>query len=192
MVYNYSKLYPVISNIIYFIILLYAIAIIIKKSSHKDKLSVILMVILAIFSILSLLAGIFSVIYHLNTPSWEVNPETKQKEQFKKSLDLDKGFALILFIYGLLVLLGLIVYTRQFKYIFLNPNFWMGIIFAILSILSYTLATTFDKKSYQCSEGDIGCFKRYQNIYNMYHSAWHLLSGFSAIFWILLINNINI
>ena len=197
MVYQYSKIYPVVSNIVYFILSIYAFGAGVKPwvchVSPKNKLNLQLFTtVLVIFSILALLAGSFSIDYHLKTPSWEANPSAKHNEGYHESLHLDMGFASTLFIYGFVALIVYMVYFKNVKGVLLNGNFWMGVFFSIASIISYIGANKFDTDSHnECDDEQLGCFKNYQTIYNMYHAAWHLLSGFSGFFWVLVICDMN-
>lgn len=192
--YRYSKLYPVLSNVIYFFLAAYIIVKTICLSRCKNKadnktyaLTIALLVIISIFIILS---GIFSIVYHMNTPGYTEIPKYGETEKYKESLSLDSGFAMTS---AIIALIALIVYSINYKSweMFMNSNFWALVAFSVVSIFSYVGAGVFWKAGYQeCEnienkqEKGTPCFKDYQTLYNMYHSSWHLFIGFAGFFWI--------
>ena len=194
--YSYSKLNPIISNVIYFILAFYSIGCVLKNSDLKlktTKYNKTVNIILITFAVLSILAGSLSINYHQHTPAFTENPEYHETEQYKVALGLDNGFALTFAFFALLIwiiyfgwsLMKLKGYDK-FNLIF-DGNFWMAILFLTLSLLSYFGAGIFWRSSKdECEDAEfLGCFKTHQKEYNVYHSFWHLFSGFAGFFWVL-------
>jgi len=196
--YTYSKLFPVISNLIYFILALYiSVKITCLNRCGISKAWPLGMTTFALglITLFLVLSGIFSILYHMNTPAFKDEPYYQDSNAYQDSLNLDSGFAMTS---SLIALIILIVYGIYFKTtdMFFNSNMYFLIVFIVLSIVSYIGAGVFWRVSYdECTieevengQNKIGkpCFRDYQNLYNMYHTSWHLFIGFAGFFWAIL------
>jgi len=195
--YFFSKLFPVLSNVIYFILGAYILfKAVYPWACLNTNLNVVnfdlkvFTTILIILSIFIFLSGSFSIYYHMHTPAYQNIPDYEESEEYKQALSLDSSFALIS---SLMALLILIVYCSYYKTtdLFRNSNFYLLVVFIALSIASYIGAGKFWKISYtECerieNNNNMGtpCFKDYQTLYNMYHTSWHLFIGFAGFVWI--------
>ena len=194
--YRYSKMFPVISNIIYFILALYISVKTVCLNSCGSKRGFPLGLTtfaLGLITVFLILAGVFSILYHMNTPAYKEEPSYQDTDRYKSALNLDSGFAMSA---SLIALIILVIYGFHYKPLdmFRNSNLYFLVIFLVLSIISYIGAGVFWNVSYdECKLADengdgnsIGkpCFKDYQNLYNMYHTTWHLFIGFSGFFWV--------
>ena len=95
--YRYSKLFPVISNLIYFVLACY----ITVKTICLNKCGIdtsptlgLITTALVILILLICLSGGFSIYYHMNTPAYHAEPRYENTRNYKESLSLDSGFAL--------------------------------------------------------------------------------------------------
>lgn len=191
--YTYSKLFPVISNVIYFFLAIYIAfrtvwlnCCITRKSTHELGM---ITFALSLLTLLLILAGIFSILYHMNTPAYTEIPHYQDTNEYEEALNLDSGFAMTSSILALIILIVYGIYYKTFD-MFKNTNFYFLIIFVALSVISKVGAGVFWNVSYEeCRhEEEIKkpCFKDYQNLYNMYHTSWHLFIGFAGFFWAIL------
>lgn len=192
------KLYPVWSNFIYFITAIYAITLSYVSFCLKYKLKFTLF---AVYGIILILTGLFSILYHMNTPSWTGNPDTKNTEKYKKYLLLDQGFALTLLIYSLLFLFGILgrriylirhnflkLFVKTFQDIPRDVNLYLSILFFVLSFIFYGMGTTHVKLTEDCKK-DV-CVGTNLDSYDIFHSNWHIFTSIALIFWISFLNNI--
>lgn len=192
------RLYPVWSNFIYFVAGLYAICV---SYSSKDE-SKLKTALFFVFGVLLTFTGGFSVSYHMNTPSWEDNPETIQNHNFKESLAIDKGFSITLIVYGLLFFFYRLFVTffahngALWKYqLFHDPNWWFSLLFIILSVVFYFLAEySFNQATGQCvkktnEEKMMNCFTDHIDVYDIFHSNWHIFTSLVGLFWITMLKN---
>ena len=195
---EFVKLYPVWSNFIYFVAGLYAffVAITFKRLSTP-------FILFLLYSILILCTGIFSIVYHLHTPSWTGKINTHKTPKFKKWLNVDVGFAISLLLYSLLFLiLRIAVFYRNHKgnfpiqQLLYNPNFFLSIIFITLSIIFFTIAGNHYSEAHSCNKhkqnnnnnNHMICFSKNLDAYDILHSNWHIFTSFALIFWISLLH----
>lgn len=186
------KKYPIWSNFLYFLAALYAgiisiSTLTIKKYTLNEK-----SIMFGIFSILLLLTGLFSIIYHIHTPSWTENPEVINTQEFNTWLNVDKAFASTLTAFALFFL-ALRIYKRRSKLIFYDSNFWFAILFIILSLTFYIIADNHGSNALDCKQKNKQklekCFNTNIDGYDIFHSNWHIFTSIAAIFWISLLNN---
>lgn len=185
------KLYPVWSNFIYFITSIYALMLSMSMSSRVD---IVKKVLFFVYSIVILLTGTFSIIYHVNTPSWTGSKDVTRTEDFKLWLKLDQSFAIILVIYSLLLLLfRLIVHKFSFYYVLKlvsNPIFVLSVLFIILSVIFYCIAHNHYEEADDCpGKNNMNnlCFHSNLDSYDIFHSNWHIFTSIALIFWISLL-----
>lgn len=196
---NQVKLYPVWSNFIYFIAGMYSLFytfVVFKNDKYNRKYERI--VLFGIFGIILIFTGIFSIIYHLNTPSWKEDPTYIQESEFKKSLNVDSSFAITTTVWALFMF-AYIIFTQYTKlgmkslFIHLiNPSFGLSILFIILSIIFYSIAHNYYTKSIECGDKNTKkgkdyielCFSQNSDAYDIFHSNWHIFTSIAAIFWI--------
>ena len=183
------KLYPVWSNFIYFVAAVYAffVAITYKRFSLNFNL-------FFIYFVLILCTGIFSIVYHLHTPSWTGKFNTHKTPKFKKWLNVDVGFAVSLLIYSILFLIVkvLIFYQKQQRIPFhqlKNPNFFLSILFIILSVVFFQIAGNHYSEAHSCNNRKnnnhfVDCFSKNLDAYDILHSNWHIFTSLALIFWI--------
>lgn len=178
------------------------------------------LVIFSVFSIWALITTVFSFIYHGLSPSSHIcNDYQFDNEEYKKALTNDEFFSQGLAI-GSFVIVGIVFFSKLTAYfrgtlnkldskIKYNPYTGiiinaidgqdiLNVIFAIGFIVGgykcFYKAVEYYKKARECkTTEDISveeCRKEYLNVYNMYHSFWHILTGFAGFFWILLVDSL--
>jgi len=174
--------FSVWSNFMYFIAAIYTFTLFLKL--HKFYLYKYIFLIL---SILIFLAGIFSILYHVHTPSFTQNRKIIDTEIYDQYLDLDQGFALTVLIFSLFALF-IITYckwpifrTIEIKCFFNNSNLYFAVLFVILSTVFYVLGGAYNKQSLNCKRQK--CFERRIDGYDIFHSNWHIFTGMTMIFW---------
>lgn len=189
---NQVKLYPVWSNFIYFIAALYAIALALKQIKWLDR------ILFFVFGVLILITGVFSIVYHLHTPSWTNNQNITETKRFKKWLSFDQSFAIVVGVYAILFLLYRILYThwyihslRNFKTfpLWLNTNFYLSLLFILLSVIFYLMANAYNHDAVNCAKHNLNCFHNNLDAYDIFHSNWHIFTSILMIFWISLLKN---
>lgn len=196
---EFVKLYPVWSNFIYFIACIYAffVAITFKSLSAKT--------LFLLYSLLIFCTGIFSIVYHLHTPSWTGKINTHKTPKFKKWLNVDVGFAVSLLLYSLLFLIIRIAMYRNrkgkfpIKQILYDPNFFLSVFFIILSIIFFSIAGNHYSEAHSCNNNQdqennnhhhrMICFSKNLDAYDILHSNWHIFTSIAIIFWISLLYN---
>lgn len=181
------KLFPVWSNFIYFIAGIYALIVSYRKS-----------IWFGVFGVLILLTGIFSIVYHVNTPSWTGEIQTTKSDEYHKWLKVDQSFAIILLIYSILFFVSRIIQlrlnlkTKMLKFV-TNNNFLLAILFLILSIIFYCMSHRHIVDASGCnataSHGKQFCIHGNLDAYDIFHSNWHIFTSIGLIFWISLMND---
>lgn len=170
-----SKVYPVWTNILYFIASCYSLYI---SRTFKDNRYYYYAFL--IYALLLLLTGIFSIIYHVNTFSFTLS---SHNETDTWSM-LDQSFAILTVVYPIL-LFFLVVYLKKRTHV--DENFFLTIVFIILSIVFYVLSShsleelhrhdcTMTPRKAKCTE------ELYK--YDIFHSNWHIFSAMAIIFWL--------
>lgn len=191
---NQLKLYPVWSNFIYFIAALYAFFIGMNTKIRLKCFSFL------IYAIIILLTGIFSIVYHLNTPSWTNNQYVNNSRKFKKWLMMDQIFAIILLLYSFFFLvfrIGQLYYHQKVSNSFLqwfkklplwrDGNFYLSILFIVLSLVFYLIASNHNHDASECQH--MNCFHNNLDAYDIFHSNWHIFTSIALLFWITLIHH---
>ena len=153
-------------------------------------------IIFYIFGILLFCTGIASIVYHLHTPSYKKDSNAINTKEFKTSLKLDQTFASISGIFALIIFIfQLIIFhycSTNKKNIIKHPifrdgNFYLSILFIILSIIFYVIAGGHHSHAIDCDDNN--CFSENIDAYDIFHSNWHIFTSLAAIFWITMINN---
>ena len=189
---NQLRIYPVWSNFIYYIAGVYSLSIGIYYRKNIER-----SLLFTIFGILLLLTGTFSILYHVNTPSWTGNPDSIDDPEFQRWLNVDSAFAVTTSVFAIFMLV-----VRIFRYhcvfikskkgiisypLFYEPNFWFAILFIILSIIFYYLAHGYNTQAISCKGGR--CFDTYIDSYDIFHSNWHIFTSTAGLFWITFLNH---
>ena len=195
-------LYPVWSNFVYFIAGIYALVIslilfTIPSPSTSTKTKILLGSSFLLYACLIFLTGIFSIIYHQNTPSYIGKFNTHKTKEYKKWLNVDCGFALTLLVYSILLVLFEFIVLGQnkdiknfIKFIFCNINFYFTLLFLILSSIFYFIAGNHHTQAHNCirdkqgQENKDNCFSDNLDAYDILHSNWHIFTSLGLIFWI--------
>lgn len=190
------KIYPVWSNVIYFVAAFYAFFISLRSFSLKLKFALFLL-----YAFIILFAGIFSIMYHVNTPSWTGNPDLVYTERFEKWLNLDQAFAILVVVYSALFFVYRIgVYywnigigslrgkplCKKVPFLF-DPNFALSLLFIVLSVIFYGIAHNHFDKTSDCKK--TACVHINLDSYDIFHSNWHIFTSIALIFWLTLLNN---
>lgn len=179
------KKYPVWSNFVYFFVGLYAW--IIAVSHKKEKLDAFAFIA---FGLLIIGAGISSVVYHLKTPSWTGDPETKNDQEYKISMKCDMAFSISTIIYAFLWLfLRIGVYYRANKYngicnfpMFADSNWWLAVFFVCLAIIFYWVAYDHNHTANDKCKDDKSCVDKNLDGYDVFHSNWHIFAAVGGFF----------
>lgn len=192
------RIYPVWSNFIYFIAGLYSLILGFQLPIVIDKSFLFLT-----FGLLLIFTGSFSIVYHMNTPSWTNNPKYINDEEFHKWLKVDSGFAITTVVFAIFMLLFRIsmfhpIY-RKYKYTFIqyifcyplfrDPNFWLSLLFIILSVTFYYLAHGYNLQATTECKNKRKCFNTNIDSYDILHSNWHIFTSIAGLFWITTINH---
>lgn len=200
------KLYPVWSNGLYFVSGIYSIILgifqdffnrkclytselkfstpnTIKKYFTKYNASFIFLGILIIS------AGLCSIFYHLHTPSWygfEI-PRDDYEDEYKKLLVLDMTFAILSIAFATLFLIERGLHSRCFRKILKDPNFYLTFLCITLSLVFYFIAGNHNNSANECATKK--CFDKDIDVYDIFHSNWHIFAAFGSIFWINMLKN---
>ncbi len=201
------KLYPVWSNGLYFVSGIYAIILGIFqnffnkkfvytsefKFSSSKNIQKYFNKHNAAFIFLGLLiigAGISSIFYHLHTPSWygfDI-PRDDYEDEYKKLLALDMTFAIASIVFASFFLVERGFHSRCFfKNVFKDPNLYMTILCIALSITFFFIAGNHSHSASECNNKK--CFDKDIDVYDIFHSNWHIFAAFGSIFWINLLKN---
>lgn len=185
------KQYPVWSNFVYFFAGAYAlIYALVSKIKLVDKL------MFFVFGWVIIGAGIASVIYHKTTPSWTNDFETLHNDTYIKNAKIDTGFALSAIIYAFLFL-----FYRLYVYYESNPfvvrhipliydsNWWIAIFFITMASIFFCIATNHDHIATTKCKDDNTCFDANIDVYDVFHSNWHIFAAVGAFFWINVLEN---
>jgi predicted membrane channel-forming protein YqfA (hemolysin III family) len=175
--------YPVWSNFIYFIAGLYAMVMVICRKDFTPWTRVLF----ALYGILIILTGSFSVVYHMNTPSW--TGASEYTETFDKWLEIDQSFALTITIYSLLFAIYALVVNGFCARVFLDFNFWFSVLFIVLSTVFYFLGNQSTQNAFDCGDYKV-CYRQHIDGYDIFHSNWHIFTSLALIFWITWIVNV--
>jgi predicted membrane channel-forming protein YqfA (hemolysin III family) len=183
---NALQLYPVWSNFIFAISGIYSIISSISKNKAKA-------VLLSIFGILLLLTGAFSVVYHINTPSWIGRPV--ETEEYKTWMIVDQVFAITTTTFAVLIFLiclGITWFSKKSPKLFLtfllyDPNFYFTLLFLSLSITFFSIASDHGESAIDCKKNK--CFNKNIDSYDIFHSNWHIMTALTSIFFITMIND---
>lgn len=178
------KLFTLWSNFIYFIAGAYALLISYfeyKLNKVTSKLSLFL-----VYGLLLILTGSFSISYHLHTPSWTGNYNTVNTKRFEKNLELDKGFAVGIMVYSLLIFLFRI-WICKIWFIY-DSNFYFAFLFGLLGFIFFGIANKHFEETGECKKRKL-CVHTHLDSYDIFHSNWHIFTSISLIFWISLIYN---
>lgn len=180
------KLFTLWSNFIYFIAGGYAL--IIASFEYKKGFSVKLGLFL-VYGILLLLTGSFSINYHLHTPSWTGHYHIATTKKFEYNLNLDKGFAIGIMVYSLLIFLYRVFmcYKSSLWFIY-DSNFYFSLLFAILGFIFFGIANKHFEETGECKKRRV-CVHTHLDSYDIFHSNWHIFTSISVIFWITMIYN---
>jgi hypothetical protein len=166
------KIYPLWSNFIYFIAGIYALGIGIYNKN----------ILFVIYGILIILTGIFSIVYHMYTPSWTGNVEIINTNTFETYLKLDQSFALLIVIYSLLFFIyRLYVFNNNRKLLF-DFNFLLALLFIIFAFIFYGISHNHFTKTNDCVKQK--CINVNLDAYDIFHSNWHIFTSIALIFWI--------
>lgn len=198
------SIYPIWSNFIYFISAIYAFAVGIFYPISKPYKGLFIILGVIIF-----LAGLFSVLYHIETPSHKHDSTAIHSEEYTRYSDLDVNFAILLCSY-MVVLFLFVLITTLYKHLyktgvnyyipiigpnklisyplFKEPSFYLTILFAIIGIVFYVISNDYGYKSIHKCNNDI-CFTKYTEAYDIFHSNWHLFTGVMTLFFITMIKN---
>lgn len=209
--YQISKLNPALSNVMYFILFIYSWTLAIKFYVSKNKgrtlignLTVIdfIATLLLLFGFLSVLSGCLSIWYHTETPHFEDDPFATEEPEYEDAFNADQGSALTYGIFSLVVIFLYLIWScwrfnnvKDKLNLFLDINFWVALIFLIFAGISYSLAGYFWIRSEQhcppnvdmCDPEKLILFRNESRAYNVYHSFWHVFSGFAGFFWVILV-----
>jgi hypothetical protein len=178
------KIYPIWSNFIYFIAAIYSLIIAINAYCIKMKSKTILF---TLYSILIMLTGIMSIVYHTNTPSWTNDATVIETQKFKMLLKNDQVFAITLCIISLLFLFYRVYVLKSILPFIFDPSFSLAILFFVLSGIFYGISDHHFKQTSDCSRQK--CVNVNLDAYDIFHSNWHIFTSIGIIFWITLINN---
>lgn len=175
-------------------------------------------VLFFVFFIMSSVSCGFSIHYHSLSPSSNICNEYQfTDEEYKESLEQDETSSKILAIYSSIIIFVIFV-TKGFQLwknwktpdkpipfcMFpiesLSLQDAINILFAVCFIIGGMLCLQkgreYYRKARECvneKPSDISieeCRKENLNVYNMYHSFWHILTGFAGFFWILLVDSL--
>lgn len=187
------KIYPVWSNFIYFIAGCYAFVISIRSLLSTKNKNTRKGILFLLYAIIILLAGIFSIVYHVHTPSWTGDPEIIETNEFDIWLKLDQTFAILIVVYSFLfflfqILLYYIKNKKLPKELLFDPNFSLSILFIILSFVFYGIAHKHFDQTSECTIKH--CVNINLDSYDIFHSNWHIFTSVALIFWITVINNL--
>lgn len=167
---NTLKHYPVWSNFIYFVSGLYVLMLGIGYSRLE----------FIIYSIVILLTGIFSILYHLNTPSYTGNQDTWNSKKYKNFMLLDQIFACLVVVLSFILFLWR-GYLKTFWIYLDSRDFYLSILFIILACIFYVIGTKHNKKAKDCNK--TVCFDTQLDAYDIFHSNWHIFTSIGLIFW---------
>ncbi len=178
------KIYPVWSNFIYFIAGIYALIIAINAYCNRDRTK---MGLFLIYSVIIMLTGTLSIVYHTTTPSWTGNPEIIETNKFKTFLKSDQAFAILLAVVSLLFLLYRVYVTRSVLRFVIDPSFSLAVLFILLSCVFYGISNHHFSQTSDCPKQK--CVNVNLDAYDIFHSNWHIFTSIALIFWITLMNN---
>ncbi len=116
-----------------------------------------------------------------------------ENENYKLWVELDTNFATFL---GVVILVIFLIrmffiyknYTFNTFPLWKDSSLYLAILFGIISIIFYVLAHEYNKNAIHNCKND-KCFSQNLDAYDIFHSNWHLFTGFSIFFWIMLIKN---
>lgn len=182
------KIYPIWSNFIYFVASIYSLIIAINAYCHIPRYNMKLKSILfTLYSIIIMLTGIMSIVYHVNTPSWTNNPDIVETDKFKMLLKNDQIFAILLATVSLLFLIYRLWVIKRVLPFVLDPSFSLAVLFFVLSGIFYGISDHHFKQTSDCPRQK--CVNVNLDAYDIFHSNWHIFTSIGIIFWITLINN---
>ena len=165
------KEYPVWSNYIYFITSAYIAGV----GARCRKIEFVL------YSIIILLSGIFSIVYHKHTPSYTGSRETWDDKNFKIWSCLDQGFAVLVLVVSILFFIWRVYVVRSIVPFLKSHDLWLSILFIILSSVFFVLGDEHHKRALECNKHR--CFDLQLDSYDIFHSNWHIFTSIGLIFW---------
>ena len=165
------KEYPVWSNYVYFVTTAYVAGIGIRYR----KIEFIL------YSIIILLSGIFSIVYHKHTPSYTGNRATWDNKHFKLWSILDQVFAALVVVVSIFFFLWRAWVLKSFFPFMYSNDFYLSILFIILSSIFFVLGNEHHKSAKECNK--LNCFDIQLDSYDIFHSNWHIFTSIGLIFW---------
>lgn len=142
-----------------------------------------------VFGILLFLTGLISMIYHSQTPSYNTDRSKVNTKEYKISLETDISLALVSFFYGLVFFLIRLYVVKSKRVILEDPTLWFTILFGVISLIFYGIASGYENGVHSCNKNDKKCINNNLDAYDIFHSNWHLFTGISILFGITLLRH---